>query len=600
MSIPYVTDGETDLDSALFNPIIDALNDATDTIADTVGAIANAGAGTFNVLDAAYGAVGDGVTDDTPAVQRAVDAAIAALDAGDISAAFIDFVGGRFLLDPVSGFGPSSMKWCVYVDHNDITLRGQGATIVLGTGHVNGTGIFSFAGGNVPDGTSGWLSHWLGNPNNVTTYPIYAIDPADKGDGSITLSTAADAADFVVGEAIWIRTGETITVQGAASEPDAEMNIVTGTDAGTGVVTLKWPLSKAYVQEYFDTDPPVNPSTTASSSYPALFGVQRGDAAILRNCYMQGLNFEFNQAAGHAYAGWFFQVIGCGVTDCTAVGANGALQNGGSVRDLAFKRNTVRISQTIAADLWCGTNTGTNDASFEDNDLSCDTTLVSLFHIHEGSANVRIARNRIRNVPNASNNHAIQIFGRGYDIAIQDNHIEHDSSSSGVPLYVTDGAQNVAITGNTLIGNDSVIYSPSALVFNNSGRISIQDGRSRTGTFTISKWVYYNSAATINLGDIPAAAFVTDIQVQVFTAFNGTTPTLKIGAHGIYAGWFMEAADLSSTGMPSFTRNATSYVQESIAAGYRTAEINYSAGGSSAGKALVVLTWTMAERGSGV
>ena len=63
MSIPYVVDGETDLDSALFNPIIDGVNFG--------------GGPTLNVL--AYGstATGDGDADDTQVFQDAFTAAAA-------------------------------------------------------------------------------------------------------------------------------------------------------------------------------------------------------------------------------------------------------------------------------------------------------------------------------------------------------------------------------------------------------------------------------------------------------------------------------------------------------------------------------------------
>lgn len=64
MSIPYVIDGVTDLDSLLFNPLIDAVNASAATI-ETLG---------FNVLD--YPGVDPtGVTESTAGIQAAFDAA---------------------------------------------------------------------------------------------------------------------------------------------------------------------------------------------------------------------------------------------------------------------------------------------------------------------------------------------------------------------------------------------------------------------------------------------------------------------------------------------------------------------------------------------
>ena len=93
MSIPHVIDGVTDLDSELFNPIIDRVNglqsgDIAIPLAGIAGALGEAGiadAGTrldalenvtvFSPLN--YSGTGDGVTDDVTPLQAAIDAAVA-------------------------------------------------------------------------------------------------------------------------------------------------------------------------------------------------------------------------------------------------------------------------------------------------------------------------------------------------------------------------------------------------------------------------------------------------------------------------------------------------------------------------------------------
>lgn len=80
MSIPYVVDGETDLDSTTINPWIDAMRGSADypiALAGIEGALEtyaplrNMRAGIANVLD--YGAVDDGTTDNRAAIQAAID-----------------------------------------------------------------------------------------------------------------------------------------------------------------------------------------------------------------------------------------------------------------------------------------------------------------------------------------------------------------------------------------------------------------------------------------------------------------------------------------------------------------------------------------------
>ena len=84
MSLSYVVDGETELDSALFNPWVDHMNGLQTgalpiALAGIEGALGeheplqNMRAGVANVLD--YGAVGDGSHDDTSAIQAAIAAA---------------------------------------------------------------------------------------------------------------------------------------------------------------------------------------------------------------------------------------------------------------------------------------------------------------------------------------------------------------------------------------------------------------------------------------------------------------------------------------------------------------------------------------------
>jgi hypothetical protein len=589
MTVARVVDGETYADSTYMNTLVDAINGTPGS------ALGNTRVGTYNVRD--YEATGDGVTDDTPFVQDAVDAAIAALDAGDIDHAFIDFVGGRFLLDPVDGFFISSMPHCVFIDHDNVTVRGDGATIVFRNGHANDCVIFSFNGFNVPEGPSAALDHWVAYHANFGTYPVYAMSPVAKGDGSITLTTPAQASNFAAGDAILIRSGQTIDGGAGNTEPDAEWNEVVSANTGTGVIKLKWPTTKAYVQEYFitGTDGPTSTSVTANL---ASFGVQNGEPAVLRNCRVTGLDFDLAPDAGRVWAVYLSQIIGGGITDCTATITDGSIQNGGNVRFFDYERNTIHKSATLNAETWVATNTGTSDVSIRNNTFSSDSQFVGFLHIHEGSARVQIQNNRMTNVPSATTNHGIQVFGRGHDIVIADNYIDHQSSVNGVPILTGTDTDGITVRNNKVIGLPSTIGSRSGLVRGNEGRLILTQAGPAADIQQVSYWVYHDDAEETTAGSIPPVCLITSVTIWVAEAFDGTNPRIAAGS-GVSGQRFIPLTNIGSLGDAPVTRTAdVGYYQNGSAD--RPILWTYLAGGSAVGKALCTICYSLVPQGVGV
>lgn len=89
MSIPYVVDGETELSSELFNPWVDHMNGlqtgalpiplaGIEGALEEYGPLSHVREGLANVRD--FGAVGDGVHDDTPNIQAAINSGAAVVE----------------------------------------------------------------------------------------------------------------------------------------------------------------------------------------------------------------------------------------------------------------------------------------------------------------------------------------------------------------------------------------------------------------------------------------------------------------------------------------------------------------------------------------
>lgn len=89
--------------------------------------------GVFNVTDPAFGATGDGTTDDTAAILAAIAAADAAITAGNITDAIIYFPP-----PPVAYKVTDWLDW----EHNGITFRGAGRRTKIKNAGAAGKGVF--------------------------------------------------------------------------------------------------------------------------------------------------------------------------------------------------------------------------------------------------------------------------------------------------------------------------------------------------------------------------------------------------------------------------------------------------------------------------
>jgi hypothetical protein len=177
MSIAHVTDGVTDLDSLLFNPWIDAINDLVTH-------------STFvNVRMEPYAAAGDGTTNDRAAIQAAIDV-VAAAGGGTV------FVPAGTYKVQITETGDDTH--CLTIDADYVRLLGEPGTHldcfpyggdpdtnwqVVGSDAWRGGGVFVTGGANYAARRQGVVIENIEIDGNFT-YTGDHSSPADISDGT--------------------------------------------------------------------------------------------------------------------------------------------------------------------------------------------------------------------------------------------------------------------------------------------------------------------------------------------------------------------------------------------------------------------------------
>lgn len=111
-----------------------------DRIGDLIGAITDTGGQVFNVK--AYGAVGDGVTDDTAAIQAAINACAAA------GGGVVFVPTGTYLCSSAPQSGPSGSPYCLLVPSNVILYLSSASKLTIPNGINAGVVLFSTSANN--------------------------------------------------------------------------------------------------------------------------------------------------------------------------------------------------------------------------------------------------------------------------------------------------------------------------------------------------------------------------------------------------------------------------------------------------------------------
>ena len=207
--------------------------------------------GYFNVKSVAYGAKGDGTTDDRAAVQSAINAAASA------GGGTVCFPSGTYLMNSYIT-DTAGDEFNLYTSGDNLSLSpcaGSPAGSVkllqgsVGAGSNPSGGGFGVAKGPLAFFPSSLLTSSVGqngyqSPTQNGGY--YALSAISAGARAITFTTPSQAGNVAVGD--WIITS---IVNTAPSNPNpVELNRVTSVNTGSGVVGLMWAQTQAYSTAY--------------------------------------------------------------------------------------------------------------------------------------------------------------------------------------------------------------------------------------------------------------------------------------------------------------------------------------------------------------
>lgn len=314
--------------------------------------------GAFNILD--YSAVGDGVTDDTAAIQNAINAA------GDAG-------GGAVFVPPTAAF--YNVTYAIRVPSN-VTIFGVGER-----SHIKHTGTAApawWTGASWFYKTIFYVGS-LGPEGETSTNPYspfshltwYGIAAALAGTRQITFDTNAEADNFSVGDVVFLQSG--ITFTDAISGYDdpfmrplyTQINIVSA--VGDGTVDLVYPLDHD-----FDDASKI---ATEAEPYTSYDGT---DTYVARNVTIRDLHLEETATDGE-YAIYCGGALYCNFENIII-----------DHKRLAFGANALAYSQLKNITI---NHKGTTLVSKYPLDIACLSSHVDMEHIIMDWGGVNIAEN---------------------------------------------------------------------------------------------------------------------------------------------------------------------------------------------------------------
>jgi hypothetical protein len=147
------------------------------------------------------------------------------------------------------------------------------------------------------------------------------------------------------------------------------------------------------------------------------------------------------------------QCIGYQMTNCGGT-TDFAFDSLGDIRFALVARNRFHTTTTDGA--WgFSTAKGCGDFVITDNFCTGEARL-PVFHIHEGSANIKIHNNTIMGMTTANDDYCVSVRGCAYDISIVNNSFVVDGPVTSIIFVSTDNDDGVYVAGSGVIKGNSI------------------------------------------------------------------------------------------------------------------------------------------------
>ena len=416
----------------------------------------------------------------------------------------------------------SGQSWIWTIKSDNIRFKlSEGATLKT----TQNAKLFGILGDAKTNGVANWDS------NKMIDATAYDFTSGSKADASVTLATAAEDSNFAVDDYVFIKTGNLLAAT-TDTTPDSEINQVTA--ISTGVLTLRWPLSKPYAKENYDSGSTGKTSVGGGGS-AAPFGIAVVTDRLLHNISFEGGALE-GTGASNLFSGG--SVLGFSVKNTKLTYAQNCFSMG-NYRIGRFKDNIFVGTDSSAGRWHVAAATGCTDVEVSGNNYSSE--VFTYLHVHEGVAQCRVHDNiTINRSALGTGLNVISVRARGYDFQLHDEIIIGSDTAAAVFADVD------CIGGGTI---DNIIVS------NTGGTNSISIDATSGWTVGTNKVDGAIAVAAGNVETNPQSEVVTTTNVILasesrktfyLNASGGFTSTLPAPAIGLKYTFIVKGAPLTA------------------------------------------------------